>query len=178
MRILRWLPALLVLAAAVISKPGHAQTRADDWAKQTPAQIESGIEAKHPAAFFILALKLFEQGKRDDATRWFYIGQIRYRAYLATNPNLNPSGDPALFSSLFHSVGPTINGYAFGDIPQLQKIIDQALDWDAKHPDSFTPKSAKRDEVRDGLVKLRAQIGVQRDEIRANRTKNGLENRN
>jgi hypothetical protein len=154
------------------------QARTDDWAKQAPAQIEAGIEKKHPAAYFVLANKLYEEGKKDDATFWFYVGQIRYRAYLRANPNLNPSGDPALFSSLFNVTGPTINGYAFGDIPQLLKIIDRALDWDAKHADILTPKSPVRDEVRDGLVKLKSQIVSQRDEIRANRIKNGLENRN
>lgn len=156
----------------------YPQARADNWARQSPAQIEKGIEAKHPAAYFVLALKLSEQGRHDDATFWFYVGQIRYRAYLLTNPRLDPTGDPALFSSMFATIGPTINGYAFGDIPQLLKIIDRALEWDEKHPNSFTPKSPKLDEVREGLVKLKSAILSQQDEIRANRTKNGLENRN
>lgn len=173
-----WFLSLVLLAFASMSEDARGQARNDDWAKQTASQIEEKIETKHPAAFFILAIKKFEEGKRDDATMWFYIGQIRYRAYLLANPNLDRSGDPALFSSLFQTIGPAINGYAFGDIPQLVKTIDRSLDWDAKHPDPLTPKSAKRDEVREGLVKLKSQILAQRDDIRAQRTKNGLENRN
>lgn len=178
MRIRQLSAIFLALAVFGMAPEVQGQGRSDDLAKQTAAQIEYRIETKHPAAFFILALKRFDEGRRDDAVMWFYIGQIRYRAYLSSNPKLEPSGDPALFSSLFHTVGPTINGYAFGDIPQLVKTIDRALEWDAKHPDSLTPKSPKRDEVRDGLVKLKGQIVSQRDEIRAQRTKNGLENRN
>jgi hypothetical protein len=166
--------AMLVLP---VSQAG-GQVRSDQWNSLSAKQLESGIEKEHPAAYFILAQKLYGEGRRDDATMWFYIGQIRYRAYLITNPNLNPSGDPAVFSSLFNTIGPVINGYAFGDIPQLLKIIDRALDWDAKNPDAFTPKSAKRDEVRAGLAKLKLQIAAQQDEIRAQRKKNGLENRN
>lgn len=166
--------AMLVLPA---SQAG-GQVRSDQWNSLSAKQLESGIEKEHPAAYFILAQKLYGEGRRDDATMWFYIGQIRYRAYLITNPNLNPSGDPAVFSSLFNTIGPVINGYAFGDIPQLLKIIDRALDWDAKNPDAFTPNSAKRDEVRAGLAKLKLQIAAQQDEIRAQRKKNGLENRN
>jgi hypothetical protein len=178
MRIWRRTLVVIALALAGMSEGALGQVGTSDWTKQTPAQIEDRIETKHPAAYFILAIKLFEAGRRDDATFWFYVGQIRYRAYLLSNPKLDPSGDPALFSSLFATAGPTINGYAFGDIPQLMNIIDRALDWDAKHPDGLTPKSPKRDEVRDGLVKLKSQIASQRDEIRATRTKNGLENRN
>jgi len=171
----------LIFAAAMLALPASqaaAQVRSDQWNTMSAKQLEAGIEKQHPAAYFILAKKMFEEGRRDDATMWFYIGQIRYRAYLITNPNLNPSGDPAVFSALFNTIGPVINGYAFGDIPQLLKIIDRALDWDAKNPDSFTPKSAKRDEVRAGLAKLKLQIAEQQDDIRAKRKSNGLENRN
>lgn len=173
-----FLLVFIVMAAAATPESIFGQARNDDWASQTAAQIEDRIETKHPAAYFILAQKRFQEGNRDDAVFWFYVGQIRYRSYLITNPNLNPSGDPAVFSSLFNAMGPAINGYAFGDIPQLMKTIDRALEWDAKNPDSFTPKSKKRDEIRDGLSKMKAQIAAQRDEIRAQRTKNGLENRN
>ena len=121
----------LIFAAAMLVLPASqagGQVRSDQWNSMSAKQLESGIEKQHPAAYFILAQKLYGEGRRDDATMWFYIGQIRYRAYLITNPNLNPSGDPAVFSSLFNTIGPVINGYAFGDIPQLLKIIDRAKD--------------------------------------------------
>src|SRR4030095_3345483 len=87
-----------------------------DWLKQTPETLKVGIEQNHPAAFYILASKLFGDGKKDEAVFWFYAGQLRYRFYLKANPGLNPSGDPALFASLSETVGRPVNEYAFGDI--------------------------------------------------------------
>jgi hypothetical protein len=178
MRVLKLSLVLFAFAVAGMSGGAKAQGTAADWTKQTAAQIEDRIETKHPVAYFVLAIKRFEEGKRDDATFWLYVGQIRYRAYLLSKPQPDPSGEPALFSSLMQTVGLPINEYAFGDIPQLMKTIDRALEWDAKNPDPFTPKSPTRDEVRDGLVKLKAQVLSERDPIRAQRAKKGLENRN
>jgi hypothetical protein len=178
MHVLKSLFVIFTLAFAAISQPAIGQTNPSDWTKQTAAQIEDRIETKHPVAFFVLAGKKFEEGKREEATFWFYAGQIRYRAYLLSRPQLDPSGEPALFSSLMQQIGLPINEYAFGDIPQLAKTIDRVLDWDVKNPDSLTPKSPKRDEVRTGLVQLKNQILSERDYIRAQRKKNGFENRN
>jgi hypothetical protein len=174
-----WKLSLVVFAFAAFGSIGsvNAQSNPSDWAKQTAAQIEDKVETKHPAAYFVLAAKKFEEGKRDEATFWLYAGQIRYRAYLLSNPKLDPSGDPALFTSLMQQIGRPINEYAFGDIPQLVKIIDRALEWDAKNPDPFTKKSPTRDEVRDGLVKLKERAVSERDYIREQRKKNGFENR-
>ncbi len=51
----------------------------------------------------------------------FNAGQLRFRAYLAANPSVDPSGAPALFSAIMETLGPPINGYAFGDIPALNR---------------------------------------------------------
>jgi hypothetical protein len=169
--------ASALLLICVMSSPADAQVR-EDWNKQTSAQIEDRIATKHPAAYFVLAAKKFEEGKRDEATFWLYAGQIRYRAYLLANPKLEPSGDPALFASLMQQVGRPINEYAFGDTTQLAKIIDQALEWDAKNPDPLTPKSPKRDEVRENLLVMKSRLVTERDFIRQERKKKGLENRN
>ena len=147
---------------------------------QSPSEIEAGIEAKHPAAYLILANKLFEAGQRDRAVFWFYLGQLRYRTYLLARPTLPPHGDPALFASLFETIGTRINPYAFGDIPALARTLDAVLAWDEAHDDTFTPKervAAERAQVRQGLGALRDDILAQQDEIRADRADVGLENR-
>jgi len=128
MRVLKLSLVLFAFAAFGITESAYGQSTASDWAKQTAAQIEDRIATKHPAAYFILAAKKYEEGKRDDATFWFYAGQIRYRAYLLSRPKLDPSGDPALFTSLMQQVGRPINEYAFGDTEQLAKIVDRALE--------------------------------------------------
>jgi hypothetical protein len=169
------------VAFALVATLGQAPAASpDDFHRQTPEQLKAGIEKQHPAAYYVLAGKLFEAGQKDEAVFWFYAGQLRYRFHLAANPTLPRSGDPALFASLTDVVGAPINGYAFGDIPQLVATIDKVLGWDERTDNAFTSKTAHAATlkgIRDGLTGMRAQVLSRSDEIRAERTKNGLENR-
>lgn len=174
MRTWKLLFVAFAMAAFGILESASSQPSPSEWMNQTAAQIEDRIETKHPIAFFVLAAKKFEEGKRDEAVFWLYAGQVRYRVYMLENPNL----DHSLFASLMQQVGRPINEYAFGDIPQLVKIIDGVLDWDAKNPDPLTAKSTRREDVRQNLLALRAQVLSERDFFREQRKKKGLENRN
>jgi hypothetical protein len=167
---------ILVLLALLL---GAAATGASakDFSDKSTKEMIAVIAKEHPSSYYMLAMRLFKEGQKDEAVFWFYTGQIRYRARLKTHPNLKPDGEPALFGSLSEVVGRPLNEYAFGDIPKLATIIDRALDWDAKHADPFSPKGEARDGVRAGLVKMKADVLARADEIRATRVKNGLENR-
>jgi hypothetical protein len=190
------IPALTVALAASLppqppksAKPAAPPARAGadakaeaegDFNRMTAAQLESGIEQRHPAAYYILAGKLFAEGSRDKAVFWFYAGQLRYRFHLAANPNLEKDGDPALFSSLSEVIGRPINEYAFGDIDGLMATMQDVLAWDQKTDNGFTSKTAHAEDwqsIREGLVKLREMLPSRADQIRATREKNGLENR-
>ena len=174
------LPLFLALAVAVTASMQSPSRPADDFDRMTPEQIISGIEARHPAAFYVLAGKLFAAGRRDEAVFWFYAGQLRYRFHIAASPNLPPDGDPALFASFSEVIGRPINEYAFGDLAQLTATIDKVLGWDERTDNTFTSKTAKAaswKEIRDGLVRMKEYVKTNGDEIRAQRTQNGLENR-
>jgi hypothetical protein len=148
--------------------------------QMTPDEIKAGIENRHPAAYYILAQKLFAAGARDEAVFWFYAGQLRYRFHLMANPTLPRSGDPALFASLSDVVGRSINEYAYGDVTAATKTMDDALAWDEKANNGFTSKNAhaaRWAEVRKGLADLRDYTRTNAEMIRAQRKKNGLENR-
>ena len=169
----------VVVAAAVLGQ-ASPQPPADDFNRLTPEEIKSGIEARHPAAYYVLAGKLFGNGAHDEAVFWFYAGQLRYRFHLAANRDLPASGDPALFGSLSEVLGRPINEYAFGDLAQLTDTIDKVLAWDEQSSNGFTSKTANAaawKEVRDGLAKMREYVQANGDQIRAERKKNGLENR-
>src|SRR4030095_8460235 len=151
-----------------------------DWARMTPEMLKVGIEQNHPAAYYVLASKLFEGGKKEEAVFWFYAGQLRYRFYLKAKPGLNPSGDPALFSSFSETLGRPLNEYAFGDIPRLAKTMEEVLKWDETHPNGFTSKTAHPQdyaEIRQGLVKLRDYVLQNQEQIKRQRSANGLPNR-
>jgi hypothetical protein len=169
---------LLIFALALgVAAPAAAQSSSTPFSKRSTQDMLSDIAREHPAAYYVLARRLFEEGKKDEAVFWFYTGQIRFRSRLLSYPNLPKDGEPAVFSSLSEMVGRPLNEYAFGDIPKLATIIDRALAWDEAHVDPHAPKGRVRDGVRSGLAKMKTDIVARADEIRATRTQNGLENR-
>ena len=144
------------------------------------AYIEQQLPQSHPSCYYMYANRLFREGKREDAVFWCYVGQLRFRFHLLANPNIDPSGDPALYASLDDSVGGTINKYAGGNIKELLKTIDRALEWDEATPNEFTSKqkfAAVYEQNRTGLRKLRDYFESQAEAIREKRKKAGLENR-
>jgi hypothetical protein len=165
-----------IIALAIWKDPAMAQP---PQALPAPASMDL-LSGEHPAEYYKRAIELFQQGKQDEAVFVFYLGQLRYRARLLAHPDLEPSGEPALFASFSEVIGRPINQYAFGDIPRLLMTMDAVLDYDLNHPDSFTPPTSFPEawrQVREGLSKLRAQVGKDADAIRSQRQKNGLPNR-
>lgn len=172
--------AIVVLfALAVCCRAGQGKLPAD-MKNIPPEKIEAALPNEHPAAYYIYAKRLFEEGKKDDAVFWFYVGQLRYRIHLKANPKLDPSGDPAVFSSLSATLGKALNEYAGGSVKGWVAAMDRALKWDAENPNGFTSKEkfAKiYEENRAGLKELRDQVQKQAATIREQRKQAGLENR-
>ncbi len=147
----------LAIALAARSPVAQAQDLADIPVPDLIAQAP-GLP---PVALYTLAAKLFAAGRRDEAVVWFYIAQIRSRFRLATAPDLPPDGEPALYASLFETIGPPINQWAFCDIDRLAAEMGRALDWDRDHANATSPKDANAaalDQVRSGLIAFRANI--------------------
>jgi hypothetical protein len=145
----------------------------------SPAELKKGIEKQHPAAYYVLAQKLFASGEKDEAVFWFYVGQLRYRFHVTANPGLDPSGDPALLASLNESLGRPINEYAFSDLKTLRATMDRALAWDKDTPNGFTSRETHQkawEDTRAGLQKLEAYIDGNADTIRKQRAAAGLPN--
>ena len=165
------LATILVLSATANAQSGGLE-------EQTPAQLKAKIEAKHPAAYYTLAAKLFKDtATKEEAVFWFYVGQLRYRYYLKATPNLPPDGDPALFASFSEVIGRPINEYA-GGVPDVWIAqINKALAWDDAHENGFTPKTKAPEDyrqIRAGLVSLRDQLVAMKDKLPEMRRKNGL----
>lgn len=170
----------LTILAALLTVRCLAAAVSDDFANQSPAQLKQDLEKKHPAAYYLLAAKLFkDESSKREAVFWFYVGQLRYRYHLSANPGLAPDGDPALFASFSEVIGRPINEYA-GGVPDLWIAeIDHALAWDAAHENGFTPKSKAPEnyrQIRDGLVAMREQLTAMKGKLPEMRRKNGLKN--
>ena len=172
--------ALFLVPEIALAQTGDVMNQGQaDLAQQTPEDIIAGAESAHPAALYVLTSKLMAAGRLDEAVRWFYIGQLRYRFYLMTNPP-DAANAGILFSALSESVGRPINEYAFGDVEGAVQQIDAALAWDEAHPNQFTSKDAhpaQHATVRDGLIAMRDDMIARKQEIKETRTRNGLPNR-
>ena len=157
-----------------------------DW-----AELAYGFKSRHPVDCYRWALELFALGRRDDAVFMFYLGQLRWRIHLMANSQFFPGNEPAIFEGVTWDVGEVLNRYAFGDIPVLARTIQAVLDFDAAYPDRFTanPEIAgvrgtrlatvkHRQDVREGLARLRKWMLDEAETIRSKRREQGLENRN
>lgn len=188
-RLPRWGSASLLLCALTAcgasqaapsdDEPTPAQEISRDASMATPESMIERAEYLHPAELYQLAAGLLgTEGRADEAVKWFYVGQLRYRFLLMAGGQ--PSNDQVLFSALSESVGRPINEYAFGDVDAAVAQIDAALEWDEAHDNHFTSKIEHASEwaqVREGLLKLRTEMLSSKEEIRRLRTSNGLPNR-
>jgi hypothetical protein len=142
-----------------------------------PSRIEEKLLNEHPSEYYKYAAYLWKGGKKDEALFWFYAGQLRYRFHLKANPDLDKSGDPALFASLQEMLGKPINMYAGSDAENWVRKIDDVLAWDAEKPNGFTSKEEHREEwekVRKGLADFKEYINTHQDELKNQREQNGV----
>ena len=177
---MRLLTVVILFLLAGCGKPQGGDSFLDDLKALPPAKVEASLPNQEPSAYYIYADRLFHEGKKDDAVFWFYVGELRFRFYLSANPHLSPGGAPAAFSALRTTLGPTISGYAGGNVKEWVKAIDRALAWDAAVTNGITSKEkfpGTYEEIRAGLKKTRDQLESQADVIRAQRKEAGLENR-
>lgn len=171
--------------ASIATSPGAFAIGAvgistDDAARLPEAEVLPRLPASHPAALYTYAARLFRDGRRDEAVKWFYIGQLRLRFHLTANPTMPLSGERALMASLNQVVGQPINEWAGGSPRDWAAAIHQALAWDAENENATTSRtqhSAAWQATREGLEDLRRSILDREDEIRAGRRQRGLENR-
>lgn len=171
---------LLTLSFAGTFAASSAELTMENVATLPHAEIEAALPDTHAAIYYGYAARLFEEGNKEDAVLWFYVGKLRFRFDIAAHPNADPSGGPALMGSLNFTIGPLINGWAGGDIEMWTRQIDRALEWDSVHPNGITSKTEfekEYTETRSGLEKMRQELVRRADEIRQTRAEQGLENR-
>lgn len=118
---------LAAVATALLLAGGPAVAQ-----KQPSAtSLLKGIEKKPWQVHYQLAAALFREGRKDEAAKWFYVGQIRGQAQVRC---FEDRGGAALRGSLNEVVGREINEYLYGSVDRAVRVIDEALAWDAANP--------------------------------------------
>ncbi len=151
----------------------------DGFDQLSNAQIEQQAEDLHPGAMYILAARLLEEGRGQEAANWMYAGQLRYRFMLEAGPD--PMQQETLqFNALSEQVGRPVNEYIAGDVDEWIAAMEWALEWDAAHDNAITSKTEHAElleRVRAGLQSLIDKVDANRDSIPTEREANGLDNR-
>jgi hypothetical protein len=146
----------MVLASNLIGSARERETA------QTIQQLADGIVDKPPATYFSLATELYREGQKDEAAFWYYVGLVRYRAWmLATGKDAESSDEPYHFWLLSHSVGQSIYKNVDRNSAALIRAIDRALAWDLEQPNGYTSKDAFKaqyERARQELLSLRERI--------------------
>lgn len=167
----------LAMATALVSAPLAVDT--DGVGNLSNAEITQTAADLHPGALYILAGRLLEEGRGQEAANWMYAAQLRYRFLIEAGQD--PMGQETLqFNALSEQIGRPVNEYIAGDVDEWLAAMDWALDWDATNDNGLTSKTAYAAElkrVRDGLEDLRAHVEANRETIPQERTANGLQNR-
>ncbi len=78
----------------------------------------------NPPVVYAVSQVLFEQGYKDDAAMWFYIGQLRARIDANLCQDETARGAVAILNDKF---GPSINEYALKDVKKLETIVNDAV---------------------------------------------------
>lgn len=94
--------------------------------QQTVESILKNPNDYNPPVIYALSRELYNQNKKDEATYWFYIAQLRAR--YDANLCMDISAKQAV-SVLNNEYGPDINQYAFQDIDKLEKTVNKVVDF-------------------------------------------------
>lgn len=134
-----------------------SSTKARDILKAR-SYIQKNARAIDSVPMMILAIRLYDIGRRDDAVYWFYVAKYRQQIMDAVLDN-EAAPDLANQSNAINSfndmAGAYINGYAFCNVRKQQKAIRRAVNWVSGHPSQklFNNELKAKNDNRKALVK-------------------------
>lgn len=102
--------------------------------QETVDAILKNPNSYNPPVLYALSRELFQQGKKDDATYWFYVAQLRAR--YDANLCLDNSAKQAV-SVLNNAYGPEINKYAFQDISKLEMTVERVVEFVKSNEETY-----------------------------------------
>jgi hypothetical protein len=142
---------------------------------------------------YVGAIRLYDLGYRKEAVYWFYSAQYRGRQFgvlldQSKMGSIGSSGFELLHAqnAFYQLVGPYINGYAFGDMDGLTKIVERVQKEGGRIPDlqaaypgvTFKNKSeweSANTDLANGMNKLISMLKEKKDEIKRQRLERGME---
>ena len=124
-------------------------------------KLAADLDKEHPAGYFDAATKFMADRHFNEAAFMFYLGQLRFKYYNATNPAYKASDDGALSGALSYVVGEPINMYLRADADNFIGILHLSLKYYQEHDYKFFPRSKSPENYQaqaDGISGLIAAI--------------------
>jgi hypothetical protein len=158
-------------------------------------KIKADINNTDVESIYILSIRLYDLGKKDDAVYWFYTAQSRARIFInmLDAEKMGGMGSEAfelkqLFIAFNQLAGEYINGYALNDfdkgIAVFEKVKGEVKDIKSfkgiYKNISFLDDSHLETEIahkEEDLGKLIDYVKTNREELRKQRIQNGTQNK-
>jgi hypothetical protein len=150
------------------------------------AEIKKDVDRVDAGTLYVLAIRLYDLGEKDEAVYWYYNAQFRKNIFIQMATGLDPTGAPAALQAFNDLSGKWINGYAAGDpdkvVATLEQIVEEVknMGYIAKaYPDfTFKPESKQQAFVDDQIASYREAItyyAENKEEILRIRKESGME---
>jgi hypothetical protein len=171
---------------------GLASAKEDDFLT-TIAEMKKDWDRLTFPEVYVGAIRLYDLGYRKEAVYWFYSAQYRGRQFgvLLDQSKMGSMGSPGFEllhaqNAFYQLVGAYINGYAFGDMDGLVKIVERVQEEGRRIPDlqaaypgvTFRNKSewpSANADLADGMNQLISMLKEKKDEIKRQRIERGME---
>ncbi|MGL1959400.1 MAG: hypothetical protein OCD00_19095 [Colwellia sp.] len=126
-----------------------------EFDKLSNANAEKTLPNSHPKYIAFYSLRLWNEGRKDEAHFWYYAALLRFNFYLYVNPHLENSGEHELRDSIRKGMMNDIDYYEMNNPGALATAIDRAIEWDENNANSFVSKKDNNDklmQVRKSLI--------------------------
>src|SRR5437763_13446304 len=165
---------------------GLASAKEDEFLA-TIAEMRKDWDRLTFPELYVAAIRLYDLGYRKEAVYWFYSAQYRGRQFgvLLDQTKMGSIGSPGFEllhaqNAFYQLVGTYINGYAFGDMDGLVKIVERVQkegrripDLEAAYPGvTFRNKSewpSANADLADGMNQLISMLKEKKDDIKRER---------
>jgi hypothetical protein len=159
----------------------------------TIAQMKKDWDRLTFPELYVAAIRLYDLGYRKESLYWFYSAQYRGRQFgvLLDQTKMGGLGSPGFEllhaqNAFYQLVGPYINGYAFGDMGGLAKIVERVQKEGRRIPDlqatypgvTFKSKSewqSANTDLASGMDQLISTLKDKKDDIKRQRIERGME---
>ena len=144
----------------------------------TTSELMNNASRLHPVGYYILAVKLFHEGSKDESIFWFYVGSLRFRYYLSSIGDDPYHPENELFGKVQFEIGGLLLDYAGGDPESWSNQIIRSAEWDNNNSNIFFNKQRNPDALQEGhrsMRELAIKLIDEKDEIIRQRIENNAE---